>query len=266
MKGSQNNKAPGHHQGTPKHQEPERAAFNAVKIEPRADENDKDAAAQKYQKRQLRIARWLNWITAAGTVVALSGLVFIYLTLRATEESVKLSAEQFRLVQASDLGVVNISIVDHVTSRFTIANFGNLAARNIVVRVKEDYFPTIHAMTFFRYDPLTELDKFRSGEPSNNHREALTKEESAETVSAIGPFWHSVGHLRHNDQWSYDYTVPFTQAAPPEQSVISLLVTIDWDDALEHRRGSACQLFINAKAVGCQQFVLGLPAPKSEDQ
>jgi len=185
---------------------------------------------------------------------------------KATQKSVELSANQFRLAQASDLAVLNISLVDRVTSRFTIVNFGNLAAKNIVVRVREDHFPSIHAMNFYRYDPLTELGGLRSDQPGKYDRDALTKEESAETVSATGPIWHSIGYLRHSGVLSHEYTFPFPLASSPEKSVICFLVVMDWDDAIEHRKGSACQLFINAEAVDCQQFVLGLPAPKIKDQ
>lgn len=185
---------------------------------------------------------------------------------KATQKSVELSANQFRLAQASDLAVLNASLVDRVTSRFTIVNFGNLAAKNIVVRVREDHFPSIDVMNLYRYDPLTEQGRFRSGQPGKYDSGALSNEERAETSSAIGPIWHNVGHLRHNGVLSYEYRFPFALASPPEKSVICFLVVMDWDDAIEHRKGSACQLFVNGEAAGCQQFVLGLPAPKIKDQ
>jgi hypothetical protein len=183
---------------------------------------------------------------------------------RDTENAVALSGKQFRLMQASDIGLLNVSIIDRITSRFTISNFGNLAARNVTVRVKEDHFPSLHAMNFFRYDPLSEFDAFRSGRTTKHDYGALTKEESLETVSATGPVWQSIGHLRRSEQWSYDYMFNFPSASPPEQAVICFLVKIEWDDAIEHRKGGACELFINATPVPCQRFVMGLPPPNPE--
>jgi hypothetical protein len=43
-----------------------------------AEENQHRTDEKSYWKRQLRIAKWLNWITGAAAVVGLLGLVFLY--------------------------------------------------------------------------------------------------------------------------------------------------------------------------------------------
>ncbi len=157
---------------------------------------------------RLKIAeRWMIYLTAAIALFAFGSVLVGILqwnAMRGRLDEMKHGADdtakQFRLMQASDVGVVSVSMIDRITSRFTITNFGNLTARNVIIRVKEDHFPSIHAMTFFQYDPLSELDSFRSDQTIQHHREALTRGESLETVSAIGPIWQSVGRLRHNDQ------------------------------------------------------------------
>jgi hypothetical protein len=188
------------------------------------------------------------------------------MTVESRQFSTEFRAISFDLAQASDLGIVNVSFPDPITTRFTIGNFGVLPARNVAIRIKEDHFPSFKAMNFYRYDPLTEMDRFREDQTGKYDRASLTKQESAETLSGIGPNLRFVGHLRHNDNWVAENRFPFPNAPPRERSIICFIVNIDWDDALKHRKTSACYMLANGKRLECQQFVMGLPERSPEKQ
>jgi hypothetical protein len=56
-----------------------------VRIELDAEDKQRYAEEQKYQRFQLSIGKWLNRITAIGTLVGLTGLIYLYGTLKTTQ-------------------------------------------------------------------------------------------------------------------------------------------------------------------------------------
>lgn len=76
--------ASGNHHHPPGHKQDERAPHKPASVDPlanggnqRAENDDKGLGG-----RQLNVAKWLNYITAAGTLAALVGLVFLYESIR----------------------------------------------------------------------------------------------------------------------------------------------------------------------------------------
>jgi hypothetical protein len=200
-------------------------------------------------------------------VIAITGFFYTWTSCeqwRATRASVDLSEKQFNMAQASDVGLHSMTMLDRYNTRFVITNYGILPAKNVRIDVKEDHFPSLHAMIHAGYDPLNEMDLFADDQPGKIDRKQLSKEELPEVVSGSGPAASFEGHLRRNDQWVYNFEFVFKNVLPPEQSVLCFLVKLEWDDAMEHRRGRTCQIYINAKPSPCQRFVIGLPERKPE--
>jgi hypothetical protein len=103
-----------------------------VRIELDAEDKQRYAEEQKYQRSQLSIGKWLNRITAIGTLVGLTGLIYLYGTLKTTQRQVSDSES----VQAAQL-IVNISPVQSLgvlgasaTENEIVVNW-NIEAKNV---------------------------------------------------------------------------------------------------------------------------------------
>ncbi len=56
-------------------------------IDPEAEEAKHRAAERRFWERQIRLAKWLNWITGAGAAAGIAGLVILYFTLKAADDA-----------------------------------------------------------------------------------------------------------------------------------------------------------------------------------
>lgn len=66
----------------------------SAKIQPSTSEEQHRAAEQDYWRRQLRLAKWMNWITGVAAIVGLGGLFVIWETLRVTQEQTRAEMTQ----------------------------------------------------------------------------------------------------------------------------------------------------------------------------
>jgi hypothetical protein len=82
-------------------QQPEGAATNTSGTQPSAYDEQWHKEQAIYWKRQLRISRWLNWITAVGTVAAISALVFLYFQMQASQITAQTAIDQLRMTKTS---------------------------------------------------------------------------------------------------------------------------------------------------------------------
>jgi hypothetical protein len=89
-----------HAQKTSDHRQPahdeqgKRASIDSARIEPSAYERQWRTLQQGVWERQVRIAKWLNWITAIAAGVGLGGLAILYLSLKSTDKTVGAAIRQ----------------------------------------------------------------------------------------------------------------------------------------------------------------------------
>src|SRR5208283_3367 len=76
---SDQNQTTKNHKQPTNHQEDERAMPDTPTAQIVTDEEHHRAAERSRWERQIRVARWLNGITAGAAIVGLMGLFFVYL-------------------------------------------------------------------------------------------------------------------------------------------------------------------------------------------
>jgi hypothetical protein len=65
---------------------PMETIMSVAQYQPTSEEEQHRAAERDYWKRQLRLAKWMNWVTGVASVAGIIGLAFIYGTLKATQD------------------------------------------------------------------------------------------------------------------------------------------------------------------------------------
>jgi hypothetical protein len=108
-----------------------------------------------YEERQLTTAKVLNWITGAGTVVALLGLFFVWRTLSATKEAADAAKRAADLAQADERAWVapvagNVTLDDKKPLRVEVAfqNIGKTPALQVSTVLDWKELPAGQALTF----------------------------------------------------------------------------------------------------------------------
>ena len=116
-----------------------------VRIEPAPGDAQKYASEQLYKKKQLRLARCLNFITAGAAVVGLFGLGFLYTQINVMRGQLSEARDEMRLSErpwigiadepkAFDVGPITFDEIGNAKVDYSIKmrNFSNSAAQNIV--------------------------------------------------------------------------------------------------------------------------------------
>jgi len=71
----QDQERPGNHQQPPAEGDPIRPSVYAIRIEPSADDKNKDSEEREYWIKQIRVGKALNRISACGAGIALLALI-----------------------------------------------------------------------------------------------------------------------------------------------------------------------------------------------
>jgi hypothetical protein len=89
-KGKQRNQNPNAAGGSEKpscHVEPQGSAFHTVIAQRHEDDKQHDADERVFWKRQLKVAKCLNWITAGAAIVSLGGLYILWRSLGVSQSA-----------------------------------------------------------------------------------------------------------------------------------------------------------------------------------
>jgi hypothetical protein len=147
-KHQQGHQAPDHHQEAEALDQREPSSVYTVKVEPTTEDKDRYADEKKFRHSQLSIGKWLNVVTAVGTLTALVGLVYLYATLRAARKSANAAKEASetasKQLELSDRPWVDARIAingpfefningGNIHLGFELLNAGHLPALNTVV-------------------------------------------------------------------------------------------------------------------------------------
>jgi hypothetical protein len=99
--GNKETHASENHQQISAHQEGERAAVNPTVAQPHSKEDQWHSDEKANWERQIRISKWLNWITAVGVVAAVCAFVPLYIQMRAAQVTAQTAIDQLHMMQAS---------------------------------------------------------------------------------------------------------------------------------------------------------------------
>ena len=91
--------AAGHHQQPPGYHEEERTPVCSIRIEALPDDSDWHTQQCNFARRQIRVAKWLNGITAFAGAVGLLGLFLLWGTLNVTRETANAAKSSADAVQ-----------------------------------------------------------------------------------------------------------------------------------------------------------------------
>ena len=135
------------HQEIATHQECERTPVNPTVTQP-SSQNDQWQEEQKgYWERQIRLGKWLNWVTGVGIIVALGALYFVYLqaeSARIAAKAAKVSADTL-LASSRPWVTVKVEIAggwkdgSNIKAKHTMRNIGPSPA--IEVRITPSAMP-----------------------------------------------------------------------------------------------------------------------------
>jgi hypothetical protein len=91
IKGNQQEYATSNDQQIPARQQCERAAINSSVAQLSTNEDQWHNEQKRYWKRQIRISKWLNWITIGGGIIAVGALIAVYAQLQMMKTSLHVS-------------------------------------------------------------------------------------------------------------------------------------------------------------------------------
>lgn len=100
-----NKENPNDHQKPTCHESIKWPSLYPVRIEKSSDDESRYTEEKNYKDRQIRIARWLNWITGGAAVVGLLGLVYLDGQLGAMREANNINRDALVSVQRAFINV-----------------------------------------------------------------------------------------------------------------------------------------------------------------
>jgi hypothetical protein len=116
--------------------------IQTVRIEPSTKDYQRDTEQETYQSNQIRLARWLNWITAIAAGCSLCALGFLYQSTTAATSQAKTAQQEFK---ASQRPWVSLSVTAEILfirgdnvwlqpTSITMVNYGHSVAKNVRYR------------------------------------------------------------------------------------------------------------------------------------
>jgi hypothetical protein len=117
------------------HVEPEWSAFHATIAQRHEDDKQHNADERDFWKRQLRVAKWLNWITAGAAIVGLVGLYIVWRNLGVSRSAANAAERALTNQQAAFQADQRPYIVTDGMPQFvTVPNVQTKTQANVILK------------------------------------------------------------------------------------------------------------------------------------
>ena len=100
---NQREQASGNDQEVPARQQREGADVDSAIAHPSPNDDQWHEEQKRYWERQIRVSKWLNWITVGGGIVALGGLIAVYAQLQMMKTSLRTTERAWVTIQGPKL-------------------------------------------------------------------------------------------------------------------------------------------------------------------